>query len=101
VVAFAPLKEEVIRQIAAKELRELTRREGFVKAGLSLSWDDGVVALVAKAGFDRRYGARPLQRALEELVVTPIARALAAEPETSRKSLHLSVDGDAVVLTWS
>ena len=102
VVAFAPLKEEVIRQIAAKELRELTRREGFAKTGVSLSWDNDVAALVARAGYDRRYGARPLQRALEELVVTPIARELAARPETVMKHLHLSVGADGrVQLEWS
>ena len=100
VVAFAPLGEDVIRQIAAKELRELTKREGFVKAGLKLTWDDDVVALVASAGFDRRYGARPLQRALEELVITPIARELAAEPETHRRSLHLTVSNGRVNLSW-
>jgi ATP-dependent Clp protease ATP-binding subunit ClpC len=102
VVAFAPLQEKTIRRIAEKELRELTKREGFVKAGLKLTWDEAVVALVAKAGFDRRYGARPLQRALEELVVTPIARELAARPETSSKNLHLAVDNAGrIALTWS
>ncbi|MCB9895416.1 MAG: ATP-dependent Clp protease ATP-binding subunit [Planctomycetes bacterium] len=102
VVAFEPLKEDVIRQIAAKELRELTRREGFVKAELSLTWDDDVVALIAKAGYDRRYGARPLQRALEELVVTPIARELAARPNMGKRSLHLLIGADGrVQLAWN
>jgi ATP-dependent Clp protease ATP-binding subunit ClpC len=101
VVAFAPLQPETIRKIAAKELADLTRREGFAKAELTLTWDDAVIALVAQAGFDRRYGARPLQRALEELVVTPLARHIAQNPGTRRASVQLTVDGGRVVLTWA
>ncbi|MCA8912463.1 MAG: ATP-dependent Clp protease ATP-binding subunit, partial [Planctomycetes bacterium] len=92
VVAFQPLQEETIKQIAEKELRELAKREGFAKANLALSWDDDVVALVAKAGFDRRYGARPLQRALEELVVTPLARYIASHPGVKDVALHLKLE---------
>jgi ATP-dependent Clp protease ATP-binding subunit ClpC len=102
VVAFAPLQQETIQRIAAKELNDLAKREGFTKAGLRLSWDEAVVALVSQAGFDRRYGARPLQRALEELVVTPLARHLAQHPQTRDARAHLSVDaGKRVVVTWS
>ena len=97
VVAFESLGEEVIRKIAAKELGDLMKREGFHKAKLTLTWDDEVVALIAKAGFDRRYGARPLQRAVEEHVVTPIARYLAANPHLRDLTLHLVVDSEGKV----
>jgi ATP-dependent Clp protease ATP-binding subunit ClpC len=98
VVAFAPLEEATIRKIAAKELAELARREGLARAEVKLSWDDDVVALVARAGFDRRFGARPLQRALEELVVTPLARQLARQPAGRGRAIHLRVvDGEVVL----
>jgi ATP-dependent Clp protease ATP-binding subunit ClpC len=96
IVAFNPLDEATIKQIASKELRELASREGFVKSGLTLSWDDAVVVLVASAGFDHRYGARPLQRALDELVATPLARHIAANPATRDVNLHLHVEGGRV-----
>ncbi|MBZ0135404.1 MAG: AAA family ATPase [Planctomycetes bacterium] len=92
VVAFEPLSEEIIHRIAARELGELAKREGLARSGITLAWDDSVVALVAQAGFDRRYGARPLQRAIEERVVTPIARHLAANPDLRDITLHLHVD---------
>ena len=53
---------------------DLAAREGFVAAGIRLEWSEEVVAAVAQAGYDPRYGARPLQRALEEMVATPLAR---------------------------
>jgi ATP-dependent Clp protease ATP-binding subunit ClpA len=39
-----------------------------------------LVARLAEEGFDRRYGARPLQRTLEGRVVTPLARYLLERP---------------------
>jgi ATP-dependent Clp protease ATP-binding subunit ClpC len=80
VVTFNSLAEGTIREIAAKELREFASREGLTAQGVKLVWSDDVPALIAKAGYDRRFGARPLQRALEQLVTTPLARLLAEDP---------------------
>ncbi|MCC7510267.1 MAG: ATP-dependent Clp protease ATP-binding subunit [Planctomycetes bacterium] len=80
VVAFKALDEATVRRIADKELAELAAREGIVAMGIKLEWTPEVATLVAQAGFDHRYGARPLQRALDELVATPLARLLAADP---------------------
>jgi ATP-dependent Clp protease ATP-binding subunit ClpC len=76
VVAFQPLPEEAIQAITRKELDEIARREGLVRTGITLTWTDRLVAHLARTGFDRRYGARPLQRTLERLIVAPLARFL-------------------------
>ena len=76
VVNFAPLEPEAITAITEKELRGIKDREGLTRRGLELTWTDEVVALLATEGFDARYGARNLQRVLEDRVVAPIARAL-------------------------
>jgi ATP-dependent Clp protease ATP-binding subunit ClpC len=80
VVTFDPLGASTVRAIATKELTELSKREGLARANLRLTWTDAVVTLLAQAGFDPRYGARPLQRAMETLVVTPLARFLIDHP---------------------
>lgn len=76
VVTFEPLSRETVLTITRKELAELGRREGLARAGLRLTWSDRLVEHLARAGFDARYGARPLQRTLEAMVVTPLARFL-------------------------
>jgi ATP-dependent Clp protease ATP-binding subunit ClpC len=80
VVTFGALDEATVHAITEKELTDLGRREGLTRAGLTLAWDAAVVRHLAAAGFDRRYGARPLQRAIETRVVTPLARHLVANP---------------------
>jgi ATP-dependent Clp protease ATP-binding subunit ClpC len=80
VVTFQPLQPETIRAITRKELGEIGQREGLTKARLRLTWTEPLVAHLSRAGFDPRYGARPLQRTLETLVVAPLARHLLDRP---------------------
>jgi len=75
-VHFAPLGHEAIASIARQELQAIERREGLLRRGLTLRIAPAVVDFVAAVGFSPRYGARPLQRAVEQHVVAAIARAL-------------------------
>lgn len=80
VVVFQPLQPAHIRLIALKELQELKGREGILKKGLALDFKPSVVDYLATIGFDEKYGARPLQRALEDQIVRPLANWLLAHP---------------------
>ena len=93
IVHFAPLGRDAIAAIARKELHSLARREGLLRRGLSLHISPAVVDFVALAGFSPRYGARPLQRAVEQYVVAAIAKALFRDvPDSSTLAVEI-VDG--------
>jgi ATP-dependent Clp protease ATP-binding subunit ClpC len=92
VVTFQPLGGDSIRAITRKELGEVALREGLVRAGVKLAWGQRLEDHVARQGFDERYGARPLQRAVEELVVAPLARHLLEHPQLRNTTLHLDID---------
>ncbi len=79
IAIFGPLKKETIDKIVIKELEELQNREGIRKRNLQLIWTDELVNTLAQKGFDERYGARPLQRTIESLVMGPLARFLLKE----------------------
>jgi ATP-dependent Clp protease ATP-binding subunit ClpC len=96
-VVFQRLSEETLRAIAEKELRELAEREGLTKRGLRLTWSDAVVKRLASVGHDIRYGARPLQRAVEQQIVAPLARWLVAHPHASGEVALDLVDREVVV----
>jgi ATP-dependent Clp protease ATP-binding subunit ClpC len=99
IVQFDALSKEMMRRITAKELREISGREGFLRNDLRLEWDDEVIEHLISAGFDQRYGARPLQRTIERLVVAPLARYLLAHPEAKGAGLFLSLDREKKTLT--
>jgi ATP-dependent Clp protease ATP-binding subunit ClpA len=57
-----------------------------------------VVDLLAREGFDPRYGARPLQRTIETMVVTPLARFLVERAGVRDVTIRLQVAGERVVI---
>ncbi len=91
VVTFQPLGAETIRAITRKELADVALREGIARLNLKLTWSDALVEHLAREGFDARYGARPLQRTLETLIVTPLARFLLAHLELSGRTLEIDL----------
>ncbi len=81
-----------MREIVKKELRELNEREGIKKANLSFTYTEKLLEHLLEIGFDKRYGARFLQRVLEQEVVTAIARFLIENPEIKNKVLSIDID---------
>ena len=99
VLTFRPLDPETCLAITRKELDQIAAREGFRKAGLELGYTEGLVRHLTAAGFDPRYGARPLQRVLETQVVSVISRHLVAHPGIRDTRIRLEVDdGGRVVV---
>lgn len=94
VVQFVPLSREMMRRITAKELSEIAARDGLLKNNLRLEWTNDVVEHLISIGFDHRYGARPLQRAIETFIVAPLARYLLNRPEVNNRILRFSLDED-------
>ena len=88
-VLFHSLDKEHIQQIAEKELKELEQREGIAKYRIRLQYSPMLLDHLVKSGFDERYGARPLQRALEENIVYPLSGWLVKNPIPEGKTLHL------------
>jgi ATP-dependent Clp protease ATP-binding subunit ClpA len=62
-----------VADITRKELAALNEREGFQERGLFLTFTPKLVDHLAQEGFSREYGARPLQRTIERLVVAKLA----------------------------
>ena len=73
IVPFAPLDRTTIRAIARRELDKVRSRDGIRHRRLELEVDPAVVDFLAECGYEPRYGARPLQRAIDRRLVTPLA----------------------------
>ncbi len=93
IVVFHPLGAEAIAGIARKELSELARREGFLERGLRLDFSEQLVSFLAREGCHPKYGARPLQRTIEQQVVGPLSRHLLRHPDVKNCTLRIGFDG--------
>ena len=78
IVIFSNLVSEQLMEIVEKETQQLANRLAERKIILELS--ENAKALIAKEGFDPVYGARPIKRTIQRLVLDPLAqRVLAGE----------------------
>jgi ATP-dependent Clp protease ATP-binding subunit ClpA len=80
IVPFNPLPPTAVARIAERHLTKLTTRDGVRYRGASLTVAPGVAAQLANAGFDVRYGARPLVRTIERQLLAPLAEQMNRHP---------------------
>lgn len=95
IVPYGPLSRSALEVIARLLLEAALAREGLTRRGVSVEVGEGVVDLLVERGHDPRYGARPMKRALDELVVEPLARTLV---ERGGSAFRLVRDADRVVV---
>ena len=89
VVVYHALNENVIQDIVRIQLKALERR--LKSQELTLKYDDRVIAGLAKAGWDPQFGARPLRRALQELVEVPLSLAILEGKFAEGQTIQVSI----------
>ena len=73
-IVFRQLTEDDIVKIARRMLDVTAGR--MAQQGITLTADDDAVAALAKDGFDAQYGARPLRRAIQNVVEDAVAEQM-------------------------
>jgi len=76
VVTFTPLGPPAIERVLRRDLDKLGARAGFRTRRAALDVSEEAREALVRIGYDPVYGARHLQRALRDQVMTPAAAAL-------------------------
>ncbi len=98
VVVFSPLSAELLRRLVVREVEAVCRRSGLSRHDARLEVAPSALDWLAARGFDARYGARPLKRALERELVVPVAAWLAAHPQAGPVSLYAEAGAEGLSL---
>jgi ATP-dependent Clp protease ATP-binding subunit ClpB len=97
IVVFHPLAKSQIEGIARIQLRRLEQR--LAKLDHTLQITDAALALIAEAGFDPVYGARPLKRAIQQSIENPLAKELLSGKFLPGETIVVDVRNGDVVFT--
>lgn len=97
VIYFNALNQKNVERILLKELEELKQREGYVKQGIRLHFSEKLIQFLAKEGFDSKYGARPLQRKIEEKITAPMAKWILENEGVKEVEVLLDYQGEVVI----
>jgi ATP-dependent Clp protease ATP-binding subunit ClpB len=76
ILEFSELSESQIRQIVSLQLKDFAKR--LAEQELKFEIDEAALVQLAKDGYDPAYGARPVKRAIQREIETPVARAIIA-----------------------
>jgi ATP-dependent Clp protease ATP-binding subunit ClpB len=93
-VVFQPLDADQIRSIAEIQLNALADR--LVYRELTLDISEAVLEQLSRVGFDPVYGARPLKRAIQQLVENPLAQAILEDQFNPGDRVFAALDGSSV-----
>ncbi len=76
VVIFRPLNRKVMRDILYKELDDVMLRRGLRNRQWAVEWEDSAIEFLLDKGFTADLGARPLRRAIERYLLSPLAMTI-------------------------
>ncbi len=94
IVPFNSLTKDDMNKIIDIYLNKMAHV--LAKKGVKVEVSDEAKAYLADKGYDKKFGARPLRRVVEQDLETPIAKLLMKEPDT--KSVKFTADDKHVYL---
>ena len=97
VVVFHHLDREQIFQIVAQFSKRIS--DEIVRREMSLEFLPRAVSLLAKEGYDRQFGARPLRRAVQRLIEDPLAERLLMGEYNAGETIYVDAQNGEMVFT--
>ena len=95
IIMFQPLTQPQIEQIVRIQIGGIQRL--LKEQDVVLDVSDAAVKLVAQAGFDPEFGARPVKRALQRMLLNDLSKALLAGMVDKMKPIHVDAAGDRLI----
>jgi len=75
-IMFTPLNEQQIRDIVGLQIEGVHKM--LLQSGVDLRITDDAIDYIAHEGYDPQFGARPVKRALQRLVLNELSKAIIA-----------------------
>ena len=94
IIPFEALNADTVRHVVEREMHAFKMREGIQFRKLDLRLPEDIFDFLAQKGYDKKYGARQLQRTLQEALIIPLSKALNLEDPDDQLIVEVKVEGD-------
>lgn len=92
IIVFHPLTDAELKEIASLMVADIERQ--MEDQGMQLVINEDVKAIIVKEGYDPKFGARPLRRAVQKLIENPLSnQIIEGKFKTGDKIAATTVDG--------
>jgi ATP-dependent Clp protease ATP-binding subunit ClpC len=90
IVIFKPLSEENLAKIVYFKLKDVTKM--LEEQGYNVTFDDAVIADIAKKGYDPVLGARPMKRVIQDTLESKLSKMILNNELKKGEVTHISMD---------
>jgi ATP-dependent Clp protease ATP-binding subunit ClpC len=95
-IVFNTLTDDNVKEITKLELNKLMKR--LSEANYEFTYDDKVIDLIRKVGFDETYGARPIKRAIQDKIEDLISDEVLNNTVKENTKYALTVENENVII---
>lgn len=95
VITFLPLNETEILQIVSLQIEKVVKM--LSQNGIVLKVSDEAMALIAKAGYDPQFGARPVKRAIQDKLLNELSKRIISGAIVHEKPVCVKANGGELV----
>ena len=92
IITFSPLNQEQIRSIVCLQLDIIKRR--LAQSDITLDVRPDAIALLAQEGYDPDFGARPVKRAIQRLLLNDLSKTLLSGTLDTARPIVADSDGE-------
>lgn len=96
IIIYNSLNEKIMKEIVDMQLAETAKR--LKKQGFDINYSDDARAHLLEVGFDPMYGARPLQRVINELIIDEIALQMLEGKIREGDHIHVDFKNKSIVV---
>ena len=90
-IMFLPLTKDEIAQVVSLQMNAVKKM--LEPQGFTLNVTDAAIRCLADAGYDPEFGARPVKRAIQRLVLNDLSKKILAEEVSREKPIVIDANG--------
>lgn len=95
IIMFTPLNEEEIRQIVSLQLGGVKKM--LAQNGIALNFTDAALRFISEEGFDPQFGARPVKRVIQKLVLNELSKDILGMKIDRNHPITIDREGEGLV----
>ena len=92
IVVFRPLTQGQIKQVVKLQVDGIQKM--LQQNGISLQLEDSAIELLAEVGYDPDFGARPVKRAIQRLLLNDLSKTLLGSHIDRNRPIRVRAEGD-------
>ena len=97
IIMFSPLSKEDTKAIVDMQIASLHKM--LKESDVELNVTEDARALIAQEGYDPQFGARPIKRTIQRLLLNELSKALISQSVNRDKPIVVDRDGDHLKFT--